>query len=47
MPQGQISVKLLQRCVIWWLWKHDKTANDIFLELTAVFMEETYSKDSV
>ncbi len=47
MPQAEITVKLLQRCVIWWLWKHDKTAQDIFLELTAVFMEETYSKDAV
>ncbi len=48
MPkQGKVTPKLMQRCIIWWLWKHDKTARDIWLDLTAVFLEQTYSLDAV
>ncbi len=47
MPETEISVKLLQRCIIWWLWKHDKGIQEILFELTAVFMEDTYSVDAI
>ncbi len=47
MAQPDVSVKLLQRCIIWWLWKHDKGPTDIHLSLTAVSMEDVYCLDSV
>ncbi len=45
--QVTVSVKLLQRCIIWWLWKQGKKPTPIFQDLTVVFEEETYSLQGI
>ncbi len=49
MPQTnfEISSKLLQRCIIWWLWKQGRCGADIWRDLTFVFGQDTYHVDSV
>ncbi len=45
--QAEISLKLLQRCVIWWLWKQDKNLVLIHSEMETVFGEEVYSERTI
>ncbi len=43
-----ISVRVLQRSIIWWIWKTDgKCATEVHMDLLAVFGNDTYSVQTV